>query len=59
MTDDGTKRPSIRALDNGPHLVTGLDSLSRKNGDPLPVGSTVALCRCDGQHEYVKFLHES
>ncbi len=48
MADDGTKRPTIRALDNGPLLVADLGNLSRKDGGPLAVSPQMALCRCGG-----------
>ena len=56
--------PSIELRQNGPAVVSGLNSLMGTQGESIPTKSTMALCRCgaskskpfcDGSHTSVNF----
>ena len=54
----------IQALKNGPLLIKGEIDVLDSNGEPIPCGPQVALCRCgqsskkplcDGSHRKANF----
>ena len=42
------KKPAITPADNGPYLVSGLETLYNSKGEKLDTKPQIALCRCGG-----------
>ncbi|MFC2142201.1 hypothetical protein ACFLR7_04630 [Acidobacteriota bacterium] len=38
--------PKITATENGPYVVSGLESLKTSRGESAKTGRTMVLCRC-------------
>ncbi len=49
MSDEASdQRPTIKATENGPYMVQGVESLANSKGEELATRKVMFLCRCGG-----------